>query len=80
MHGIQFHIIANKDGARMENPLKKPARVTFYEAKGGARGCEIEAQAFEFVDPLIQRAVEKRFGVLEINDFYCWVFAGKSTA
>ena len=33
--------------------------MTFYDAKGGAGGCGIAAKAFEFVDLLIVRAVER---------------------
>ncbi|KAF9893873.1 hypothetical protein FE257_010043 [Aspergillus nanangensis] len=36
---------------------QRPARLTFYDAKGGACGSGIAGKAFEFVDVLLQRAV-----------------------
>ena len=50
---------ALKEFAKRETKRKRPARLTFYDAKGGAGGCGIAAKAFEFVDVLIQRAVER---------------------
>ena len=50
---------ALKEFAKKETQRKRPARLTFYDAKGGAGGCGIAAKAFEFVDLLIQRAVER---------------------
>jgi DEAD/DEAH box helicase domain-containing protein len=50
---------ALKEFAKRETKRKRPARLTFYDAKGGAGGCGIAAKAFEFVDLLIVRAVER---------------------
>jgi DEAD/DEAH box helicase domain-containing protein len=50
---------ALKEFAKRETKRKRPARLTFYDAKGGAGGCGIAAKAFEFVDLLIHRAVER---------------------
>ncbi|KAI2856316.1 hypothetical protein CBS147353_1528 [Aspergillus niger] len=38
---------------------QRPARLTFYDAKGGACGSGIAAKAFEFVDVLLERAVRR---------------------
>jgi DEAD/DEAH box helicase domain-containing protein len=50
---------ALKEFAKRETQRKRPARLTFYDAKGGAGGSGIAAKAFEFIDLLIQRAVER---------------------
>jgi DEAD/DEAH box helicase domain-containing protein len=50
---------ALKEFAKKETKRKRPARLTFYDAKGGSGGSGIAAKAFEFVDLLIQRAVER---------------------
>lgn len=36
---------------------QRPARLTFYDAKGGSAGSGIAAKAFEFVDSLLRRAL-----------------------
>ena len=51
--------VAIKEFARKESQRKRPARLTFYDAKGGAGGSGIAAKAFEFVDLLLIRAVER---------------------
>ncbi|CAK7269283.1 ATP-dependent 3'-5' DNA helicase [Sporothrix epigloea] len=38
---------------------KRPARLTFYDAKGGASGTGITAKAFDFVDELLQQALAR---------------------
>ncbi|TQB69656.1 hypothetical protein MPDQ_001565 [Monascus purpureus] len=38
---------------------RRPARLTFYDAKGGSCGSGIAAKAFEFVDMLLCRAVSR---------------------
>lgn len=38
---------------------KRPARLTFYDAKGGAGGTGITAKAFDFVDLLLQQALTR---------------------
>ena len=50
---------ALKEFAKKETQRKRPARLTFYDAKGGAGGSGIAAKAFEFVDLLLHRAVER---------------------
>ncbi|RMZ79851.1 hypothetical protein DV737_g3261, partial [Chaetothyriales sp. CBS 132003] len=50
---------AIKEFAKKETQRKRPARLTFYDAKGGQGGCGIAAKAFEFIDSLLERAVER---------------------
>ncbi|KAI9800842.1 MAG: hypothetical protein M1825_003625 [Sarcosagium campestre] len=50
---------AQKELARTETKRKRPARLTFYDAKGGAAGCGISTRAFDFVDRLLRRAVDR---------------------
>lgn len=50
---------AIKEFATRPTQRKRPARLTFYDAKGGAAGAGIAAKAFEFVDLLLQRALER---------------------
>lgn len=42
-----------------ETSRKRPARLTFYDTKGGADGSGISTKAFEFVDLLLKQAVER---------------------
>ena len=51
--------VAIKEFARKETSRKRPARLTFYDAKGGASGSGISTKAFEFIDLLLVRAVER---------------------
>ncbi|KAM7195630.1 P-loop containing nucleoside triphosphate hydrolase protein [Naviculisporaceae sp. PSN 640] len=48
-----------KEFAKKETKRKRPARLTFYDAKGGAGGSGINTKAFEFVDLLLRQAVER---------------------
>ncbi|KAI1368036.1 hypothetical protein F5Y08DRAFT_21037 [Xylaria arbuscula] len=48
-----------KEFAQRETSRKRPARLTFYDAKGGANGSGISTKAFEFVDMLLARALER---------------------
>ncbi|KAI1143075.1 P-loop containing nucleoside triphosphate hydrolase protein [Hypoxylon sp. FL0543] len=48
-----------KEFARKETSRKRPARLTFYDAKGGAHGSGISTKAFEFIDLLFVRALER---------------------
>lgn len=50
---------ALKEFAKKETQRKRPARLTFYDAKGGPAGMGIAQKAFEFVDILLERAVER---------------------
>ncbi|KAI0486294.1 hypothetical protein F4859DRAFT_364055 [Xylaria cf. heliscus] len=48
-----------KEFAKRETSRKRPARLTFYDAKGGANGSGISTKAFEFVDMLLIQALER---------------------
>ncbi|ROW09661.1 hypothetical protein VMCG_02496 [Cytospora schulzeri] len=48
-----------KEFARQGTSRKRPARLTFYDAKGGAGGSGINTKAFEFVDMLLVQALER---------------------
>ncbi|KAI1767234.1 P-loop containing nucleoside triphosphate hydrolase protein [Hypoxylon sp. FL1150] len=48
-----------KEFARKETSRKRPARLTFYDAKGGANGSGISTKAFEFVDVLLVQALRR---------------------
>lgn len=50
---------AKKEFATKETSRKRPARLTFYDAKGGAGGTGISTKAFEFVDMLLKQACER---------------------
>ncbi|KAI4174290.1 MAG: hypothetical protein LQ343_002429 [Gyalolechia ehrenbergii] len=51
--------VAIKEFAKKETSRKRPARLTFYDAKGGAGGSGISTKAFEFIDLLLVRACER---------------------
>lgn len=53
---------ALKEFAKKETQRKRPARLTFYDAKGGPAGSGIAAKAFEFIDLLLERAVQRVAG------------------
>ncbi|KAI1756639.1 hypothetical protein F4782DRAFT_275032 [Xylaria castorea] len=48
-----------KEFAQKETSRKRPARLTFYDAKGGANGSGISTKAFEFIDTLLIQAIER---------------------
>ncbi|KAH9888176.1 hypothetical protein F4778DRAFT_410454 [Xylariomycetidae sp. FL2044] len=48
-----------KEFAQRETSRKRPARLTFYDAKGGAAGLGISTKAFEFVELLLAQALER---------------------
>jgi DEAD/DEAH box helicase domain-containing protein len=48
-----------KEFAQKETARKRPARLTFYDAKGGAGGSGISTKAFEFIDLLLKQAVRR---------------------
>lgn len=48
-----------KEFARQTTNRKRPARLTFYDAKGGAGGSGINTKAFEHVDLLLRQALER---------------------
>lgn len=51
--------VALKEFAKKETSRKRPARVTFYDAHGGAGGSGISTKAFEFIDLLLLRACDR---------------------
>lgn len=51
--------IGVKEFAQRETTRKRPARLTFYDAKGGASGSGISTKAFEFVDLLLRQALRR---------------------
>ncbi|RMY34936.1 hypothetical protein D0866_04937 [Hortaea werneckii] len=51
--------VAIKEFAKKETSRKRPARLTFYDAKGGQHGSGIAAKAFEFIDLLLNQACER---------------------
>jgi DEAD/DEAH box helicase domain-containing protein len=51
--------VPQKEFAQKESSRKRPARLTFYDAKGGAGGSGISTKAFEFVDLLLKQAVRR---------------------
>ncbi|KAI4086511.1 MAG: hypothetical protein LQ344_007491 [Seirophora lacunosa] len=50
---------ATKELAKKQTARKRPARLTFYDAKGGAGGSGISTKAFEFIDLLLARAARR---------------------
>ncbi|KAK3082172.1 hypothetical protein LTS18_000102 [Coniosporium uncinatum] len=50
---------ALKEFAKRETKRKRPARLTFYDAKGGASGSGLSTKAFEFIDLLLKQAAER---------------------
>ncbi|KAH8681064.1 hypothetical protein BX600DRAFT_445677 [Xylariales sp. PMI_506] len=48
-----------KEFAQRESQRKRPARLTFYDAKGGAGGSGISTKAFEFIDLLLVQALKR---------------------
>ncbi|KAI1096043.1 P-loop containing nucleoside triphosphate hydrolase protein [Rostrohypoxylon terebratum] len=48
-----------KEFARKETSRKRPARLTFYDARGGANGSGISTKAFEFIDLLLVQALKR---------------------
>lgn len=51
--------VPQKEFAPKETSRKRPARLTFYDAKGGAGGSGISTKAFEFIDLLLKQAVRR---------------------
>ncbi|KIW05870.1 hypothetical protein, variant [Verruconis gallopava] len=56
---------ALKEFQKRETSRKRPARLTFYDAKGGAHGSGISTKAFEFIDLLLRQAAER------VSSCYC---------
>lgn len=51
--------VAIKEFAKKESSRKRPARLTFYDDKGGQHGSGIAAKAFEFIDLLLTQACDR---------------------
>jgi DEAD/DEAH box helicase domain-containing protein len=51
--------IGIKEFAQKETARKRPARLTFYDAKGGPSGSGISTKAFEFIDLLLKQALRR---------------------
>ena len=51
--------VAIKELAKKETSRKRPARLTFYDAKGGAAGSGIASKAFDFIDLLLRQACDR---------------------
>ncbi|KAK6585207.1 hypothetical protein PZA11_001934 [Diplocarpon coronariae] len=51
--------VPQKEFAQKATSRKRPARLTFYDAKGGAGGSGISTKAFEFIDLLLKQAVRR---------------------
>jgi DEAD/DEAH box helicase domain-containing protein len=51
--------VAIKEFAKKETARKRPARLTFYDDKGGQHGSGIAGKAFEFIDLLLKQACER---------------------
>ena len=51
--------VAIKEFAKKATTRKRPARLTFYDDKGGQHGSGIAAKAFEFVDLLLNQACDR---------------------
>ncbi|KAH8597099.1 DEAD/DEAH box helicase-like protein [Bisporella sp. PMI_857] len=48
-----------KEFAKKETARKRPARLTFYDTKGGVNGSGISTKAFEFIDLLLKQAIRR---------------------
>jgi DEAD/DEAH box helicase domain-containing protein len=53
-----------KEFAKKETTRKRPARLTFYDAKGGAGGSGINTKMFEFVDLILRQALSRVLGCM----------------
>ncbi|GJN67193.1 DEAD/DEAH box helicase [Purpureocillium lilacinum] len=51
--------VALKEFAKKETQRKRPARLTFYDAKGGANGSGISTKAFDHIDHLLKMALQR---------------------
>ncbi|OAA69043.1 DEAD-like helicase [Cordyceps fumosorosea ARSEF 2679] len=51
--------VALKEFAKEETARKRPGRLTFYDAKGGANGSGISTKAFEHIDHLLRLALQR---------------------
>ena len=51
--------VALKEFSATETQRKRPARLTFYDAKGGASGSGISTKAFDHIDHLLRMALKR---------------------
>lgn len=51
--------VALKENQASESNRKRPARITLYDAKGGASGSGLSLKAFEFIDVLLKQAIDR---------------------
>ncbi|PON21237.1 DEAD/DEAH box helicase [Trichoderma gamsii] len=51
--------VALKEFATKETKRKRPARLTFYDAKGGINGSGVSTKAFDHIDHLLERALKR---------------------
>ncbi|PFH55476.1 hypothetical protein XA68_18201 [Ophiocordyceps unilateralis] len=51
--------VALKEFARTDTQRKRPARLTFYDVKGGANGSGISTKAFDHIDGLLRAALRR---------------------
>lgn len=51
--------VALKEFSKKESQRKRPARLTFYDAKGGASGSGISTKAFDHIDHLLNMALRR---------------------
>jgi DEAD/DEAH box helicase domain-containing protein len=51
--------LAKKEFSKKETTRKRPARLTFYDSKGGSTGSGISTRAFEHIDLLLRQAAER---------------------
>lgn len=51
--------VALKEFSKKETQRKRPARLTFYDAKGGASGSGISTKAFDHIDHLLNMALQR---------------------
>jgi DEAD/DEAH box helicase domain-containing protein len=51
--------LAKKEFSKKETTRKRPARLTFYDSKGGSTGSGISMRAFEHIDLLLRQATER---------------------
>lgn len=51
--------VALKEFSKNETQRKRPARLTFYDAKGGASGSGISTKAFDHIDHLLNMALRR---------------------
>jgi DEAD/DEAH box helicase domain-containing protein len=56
--------VAKKEFSKKETTRKRPGRLTFYDAKGGAMGSGISTKAFEHIDHLLRQALQRVQGCL----------------